>query len=265
MQIFLAILFSAVFSLAAWQRRALSRSGALAAFFTGALIFGIGGFAWAALLLAFFISSSLWSRVFVGEKKAMNAQYEKGTQRDWGQVLANGGIGIGLVLFHGLYPSSSWPWVAFAGAMAAVNADTWATELGAFSPTQPRLVTNGKPVEKGDSGGVTLTGYAAALGGAALVAFIALLFPSPARQPGLLVAILLAGLIGSTIDSMLGATLQAMYYCPTCRKETERHPVHSCSSPTTPLHGWTWLNNDWVNFISSLGGALACWLLWKLL
>src|SRR5262249_3152460 len=40
---------------------------------------------------------------------------------------------------------------------------------------------------------------------------------------------LLSGLIGSLFDSWLGATYQAMYYCPACQKETERH-IHSCGS-----------------------------------
>ena len=66
----------------------------------------------------------------------------------------------------------------------------------------------------------------------------------------------LAGLLGSLADSALGATLQAIYTCPKCQKETERHPLHSCGSPTTLAHGLSWLNNDWVNITCTLVGAL---------
>jgi len=240
----------------AWLLGALSRSGAGMAAAIGGLIFGAGGLPWAVLLLLFFISSSLWSRAFARRKNPLSEKYAKGSQRDWGQVLANGGLGAGLALIHGLYPDQRWLWLAFGGAMAAVNADTWATELGVLSPSSPRRITNGQVVEAGSSGGVTLAGYLAALGGAALIAGVAA-WLSPARTGGwaTAMAITLAGVAGSTLDSILGASLQAIYYCPHCQKETERHPKHTCGTPTHLLRGWRWLNNDWVNFLSSLVAA----------
>jgi len=63
------------------------------------------------------------------------------------------------------------------------------------------------------------------------------------------------GLAGALFDSLLGATVQGIYFCDRCRKETER-PVHRCGAQTRRLRGWTWLNNDWVNFLSSLVGGL---------
>jgi uncharacterized membrane protein len=73
------------------------------------------------------------------------------------------------------------------------------------------------------------------------------------------VIIILAGLIGSLFDSTLGATIQAIYWCETCNKETERHPRHSCGTQTYQVRGWSWINNDGVNFACSLMGAfLVC-------
>jgi Raf kinase inhibitor-like YbhB/YbcL family protein len=68
--------------------------------------------------------------------------------------------------------------------------------------------------------------------------------------------ITLAGLAGSLVDSLLGATWQAIYYCPACRKETERHPLHTCGTPITLLRGWRWLNNDWVNATCTTSAVL---------
>src|SRR5690606_2769225 len=102
----------------------------------------------------------------------LSEKFSKGHRRDWAQVAANGGLGALLAVAHALLPGEAWPWMAFAGAMAAVNADTWATELGVLNPTPPRLVTSGKPVERGTSGAVSVGGSLAALAGAALVAGI---------------------------------------------------------------------------------------------
>jgi uncharacterized membrane protein len=68
------------------------------------------------------------------------------------------------------------------------------------------------------------------------------------------------------VDSLLGAWVQVIYYCPACEKETERHPTHSCGTATMPLRGLPWLQNDWVNTACTLSGALiATGLVWLLM
>jgi len=249
----------------AWRVGALTPSGALAAAITGGVIFGWGGLEWAVLLLAFFVSSSVLSRAFARRKADLAEKYSKGERRDWGQVLANGGLGALLVLASAVLIGEAWPWVAYAGAMAAVNADTWATELGVFSPRPPRLITTGRSVERGTSGGITLLGYLAALAGSALIGGLAAWMGESPQPAAVWVAVTLAGLAGSTFDSWLGGSVQAIYHCPRCGKETERSPLHTCGTPTVFLRGWRWLDNDWVNFLCSMVGALAAVGLWVLL
>ncbi|MBN1146366.1 MAG: DUF92 domain-containing protein [Anaerolineales bacterium] len=266
----IGLLFGILISAMAWRARALNRSGAWAAALSGGLIFGLGGLAWAVLLMAFFISSSALSRAFARRKAALSEKFSKGSQRDWGQVLANGGLGALLAIVHAWLPEAAWPWVAFAGAMAAVNADTWATEIGVLNPSPPRLVTTGKLVERGASGGVSLLGSLAALGGATLVAALAAAFSAwigPARlgPATLLLAAIAGGVGGAFLDSILGATVQAIYYCPACQKETERHPAHTCGEQTYQARGWRWLDNDRVNFAASLTGALIAIGIWAAL
>ena len=264
LQLLLGFLLGALIGYLAWRVRSLSASGAWAAAITGGLIFGLGGIPWAVLLLAFFISSSALSRWSAARKAALDEKFSKGSQRDWGQVLANGGLGALLVIVAIVLPQSGWTWAAYAGAMAAVNADTWATEVGVLSKSAPRLITSGKEVERGTSGGVSLLGYLAVFAGAALVALAAAGFAPAGSRLAFAAVVTLAGAAGSTFDSWLGATVQAIYYCPNCQKETERHPQHTCGAATTLQRGWRWLDNDWVNFLCSLVGALAAALLWML-
>lgn len=261
----LGLLFGVLIGFLAWRAGALSLSGGLAAALTGGLIFGLGGLDWAALLLTFFISSSALSHLFHRLKARLIEKFSKGSRRDWGQVLANGGLGALLAVMHALLPEQPWPWIAFAGAMAAVNADTWATELGVLSRSEPRLITSWKRVERGTSGAVSAFGSLAALAGAGLIGLGTAAFTHPSNALAAGSAAVLGGLAGSLVDSLLGATLQAIYYCPQCRKETERHPLHLCGTPTQPLRGLSWLNNDWVNFTCSLAGALAALGAWRLL
>jgi uncharacterized protein (TIGR00297 family) len=271
MQLLIGLLLAILIALLAWRARALSTSGALAAILTGGLIFGLGGLSWAALLLVFFISSTALSKGFARRKAALNEKFSKGSRRDAGQVLANGGLGALLVVASALLGAPPWIWLAYVGAMAAVNADTWATELGVLNARPPRLITTGKPAERGTSGAISLLGTLAALSGAALVGLVAVLLPPPGFREWVtsgsvvLLAATLGGLAGSLFDSLLGATVQAIYYCPACLKETERHPQHLCGSTTQPLRGWQWLNNDGVNFLCSLAGALLAAALWALL
>ncbi|MFZ6019463.1 MAG: DUF92 domain-containing protein, partial [Chloroflexota bacterium] len=63
-QIGLGLGLAVIISLAAYAAGSLSRSGALAAILLGTAVFGLGGLPWAVLLLGFFISSSLLSRLF---------------------------------------------------------------------------------------------------------------------------------------------------------------------------------------------------------
>lgn len=254
-QLLYGFLLAITVAYAAYRARSLDRSGALAAALTGTIIFGLGGWQWTVILLVFFISSSILSRLFSKHKSGLNEKFDKGSQRDAAQVLANGGIAALFAGLHFFLPSSPWPWLAFTASLAAVNADTWATELGVLNPTPPRMINTGQPVEKGTSGGISLAGTLAALSGAGLIAaFAQLVHP----VPGILVVfslISLAGLLGAMFDSLLGATLQAIYTCPACHKETERHPLHTCRTATTHLRGLKWLNNDLVNLGCSLVGA----------
>jgi uncharacterized protein (TIGR00297 family) len=266
MQILLGFGLAILIAFVAYRAHSLSPSGAFAATLVGAVVFGMGGWQWAVLLLTFFISSSTLTRAFKKRKAGLDEKYSKGGRRDAAQVFGNGGLATLFAGLHFFQPDAPWVWVAFAASLAAVNADTWATELGVLSPRPPRMMTNpAKEVEKGTSGGVSLVGTLAALGGSGVIGFLAAALGGPAAPyPAawtMSVAVTLAGLLGSLFDSLLGATVQAIYHCPTCDKETERHPLHTCGAATTLKRGWPWLDNDLVNLGCAIFGVAVALLL----
>jgi uncharacterized protein (TIGR00297 family) len=251
----LALMASFIGSYMGW----LSLSGTFAAFGVGLIVFGLGGLSWAVLLLLFFISSSLFSVLFKTRKHNLEGYADKGSRRDSRQVLANGGLAGIFVILNSIFPHSWWTWVGFAAAFAAANADTWATEIGPLSKTPPILITSGKIVARGTSGGISLVGSLGSVFGSAVVALAAwALWPIPTGVPNvwIFLAIFCAGIFGSLVDSFLGARLQRVNFCPKCEKETEKSSWHSCGYETIYLRGWKWLDNDWVNFFCTLSAVI---------
>lgn len=254
----------------AYRARSLDESGALAAGILGSVVFGLGGVGWAVVLLTFFLSASALSKVFKPEKSAVARDFAKGSRRDAGQVTANGGAGGLLALMFFLLvqfsPENKWLsplWVGFCASFAAANADTWATELGVLNPRRPVLISSFKRVPQGTSGGVSLVGTLAAMAGSVLVGFMAVLSIRAGWGPvGKLplweqfLVITGAGILGGFVDSYLGATVQAVYTCPACETETERHPIHACGRATVLKRGLPWLNNDWVNAACTVSAGL---------
>ncbi|MEN8171534.1 MAG: DUF92 domain-containing protein [Chloroflexota bacterium] len=256
MQLFTGLIFGVSIAGIAYRLKALNPSGTIAAAFVGWIIWGLGGVSWAIILLIFFVSSSTLSRMFKERKSNLHEKFSKGSRRDWAQVLANGGAGSAAAILAYTYPQNVWIWAAYLGAMATVTADTWATELGVLNKHAPRLITTGEKVVTGTSGAVSLLGTLATLGGAAVISVFGAIFLFQDKAIILMLSVTLGGMCGAFFDSLLGATIQAIFTCPACQKETERYPTHACGTATIPQRGWSWLNNDWVNFIASIVGAV---------
>ncbi len=265
MQFLFGFIFGVSVASIAWRLKALSTSGAVAAAIVGWIIWGLGGMPFAMVLLAFFISSSALSRAFRSRKSELHEKFSKGNRRDGAQVLANGGIGSLLAIWIFIFPQNMWVWAAYLGAMAAVTADTWATEIGVLNRRLPRLITTGGVVETGTSGAISLTGTLATFGGAALIAIIGAFFSHQESVLILVLVVTFGGFCGAFLDSLLGATVQAIFYCANCQKETEHYPLHACGNATIQQRGWGWLNNDWVNFIASIVGAVIAAGFWVVL
>jgi uncharacterized protein (TIGR00297 family) len=275
--------------LAGWSLGALSPGGAVAAGLVGGTVLVRGGLPAAGALVAFFVTSSALGRYKVRAKARRGVLAQaKGGRRDAWQVLANGGAGAVALALGGRRGAP-----AFLGALATAGADTWATELGLLASGPPRLVTTLRPVAPGTSGAVTPQGTLAAVGGALTVgatwgvvqALERKLAPQraqggraecggrgssgargaardgargPARwsPAGAVPLAVVVGVAGAFVDSLLGATVQGAYWCPTCQEplEVARHP--RCGGRATLVRGWPWLTNDAVNALATATGAV---------
>ncbi|MNI38466.1 hypothetical protein D3C73_926050 [compost metagenome] len=278
----IGLLGSSLIAAAAYIKRSFSRSGAMAAVILGTMMYTLGSLAWFGTLIIFFISSTVLSKLKHKRKEAAEKGYAKGGRRDAGQVAANGGIGLLLCIGNAWMSDPIW-WMVYVGVMATVTADTWATELGGLSKIAPRSIVTGKPVAPGTSGGITLLGLSASAAGGLLIGASAWLFMYLGSLPyaglalssswtwvtllenkvgSLWVWLVIggaSGLVGSCIDSWLGAVWQVMYRCKKCGRELEK-PIH-CDYKADRIRGYVWLTNDVVNAISSLWGGVVALLL----
>ncbi|XP_015696859.1 protein PGR [Oryza brachyantha] len=239
----------------------------------------VGGYRFAGMLLVFFFTASRVTRVGEARKRALDPDFKEGGQRNWKQVLSNSGIANILVVLITLVTGgadkcldtreSSLVTALIGGVIghyACCNGDTWSSELGILSKTEPRIITTFKRVRKGTNGGVTIDGLlaAAAAGFSIGLTFVLLGFLTTQcdsdvfwRQLLVIPLATAAGLCGSLIDSLLGATLQYSGYCNTRKK------VVGVEGPTvTRISGLNILDNNGVNvvsvFLTTLITALAC-------
>lgn len=269
--ILLGSVAAAAVAVAAVRLRALTLSGAAAAWVIGTLVFGIGGLVFSVPLIAFFVSSSAISRLRSERKQTAEQAYARVGARGGWQVLANGGIPTAIVCAAALTRPSAIPttrdwFLLYLCAIALANADTWATELGALTRATPRLITSWKAVPAGASGGITTMGTLASLAGALLIPLSAwAVWPHQSTfllwriDPAETLAVTWAGFMAALLDSVLGGSVQAQFRCAVCRRivEVKTH----CARATTRVRGMTWMGNDVVNLISSLASVAAGWYL----
>ncbi len=255
-----------LFSAAAWRLRWLTRRGAAAAWAVGSAVLASGGVWWLVVLAAFFATGTGLSHV--GRDRKTQPEH-LGEGRNAAQVLGAGGVGALIALLWGAFPMPDPLRVvlysAFLGSLAAAAADTWATEIGMLSSAPPRLLTSGRPVPPGTSGGITLLGTTAGVAGAALVTGVGLAgvgLPgaglsgmSRVGGPAFFAAITAAGTAAMLLDSLLGATLQATF------RRADGSVTEDPGEGTTLIRGIAWLTNPVVNLVATTAGAVAAGLL----
>ncbi|KAL7424376.1 hypothetical protein Q5752_000058 [Cryptotrichosporon argae] len=264
------------------RKGSLSASGAVAAWAVGyghlanpLNVFGVG-------MIVFYLLGSRATKVKADVKARLEDGLDPtkpGGNRGAIQVLANSLPSLlSALAFRYAYPAlsaSTSPLalplgrsliLAALAHLAAVLADTLASELGMLS-TRPYHVLSLRPVRQGTNGGVSLLGLGvSAVGGLVmgttfaldLALESALTRAQAAELVGLGTA---AGLVGSVLDSLLGATLQATYL----DTSTSRILTDASSTPRAAPgvvrvgSGRDVLSNSGVNFVTGCIMAAAGW------
>lgn len=250
----IGFILSLLIAFAAYRKKSLTLDGSVGATLMGTIIYATSGLFGTAVMILFFISSSLLSHFKKGLKEKVIRQFEKTGRRDVFQVFANGGVGLIYSMLFYITKNAAFL-LMMAISFATANADTWATELGVLNRDNPISLRTFRRVEKGTSGAISLQGTAAALFGAMFIAvFAALGFKlAGLRMPGFtffqsFILVTAGGFAGSLIDSILGATVQGVYYSDEIEGETEKSMYNG--RPTVLIRGFKFVNNDIVNFLS---------------
>jgi uncharacterized protein (TIGR00297 family) len=136
---------------------------------------------------------------------------------------------------------------AFLGYISCCAGDTWSSEIGQLSEEEPRLITTLRPVRKGTNGGVTLLGLVSSCLGGLFVGLIFFITGGSYQTQWKVIPLGVgAGLVGSIIDSLLGATIQFTGYNRKTGKITGK------SGPdVSPISGSALLDNNGVNVVSA--------------
>ncbi|SDM81645.1 TIGR00297 family protein [Fictibacillus solisalsi] len=239
----------------AYKLRMLTLDGAFSSWGLGVVVCAAFGYQGFGLLLLFFISSSLLSKWGKEKKKELRTLSVESKGRNAGQVFANGGAAFLAGGGYLLFPHPFWL-ALFIASLAEAAADTWASEVGVLSKGEPYHILRRSRVERGISGAVSPLGLTAAALGSLLISVTgALLFFESRWTIYVLFLTFLAGFLGNVLDTIIGGSVQLGFRCSICGSEVEEH-TH-CGVPTEQIKGWSSVNNNTVNFISSMLAGLA--------
>jgi uncharacterized protein (TIGR00297 family) len=237
----------------AYFRHSLNKSGFIAATFFGTLIYVFGGILVWGTLIAFFISSSLITKLSENKDK----KHTEG--RNHLQVIANSLVAI---IFSILYYVTKTEIFLLAAvvAISTSNSDTWASEIGSISKGKTFYIVNFKVAPKGASGAISGLGTLASFIGALFIGIIFIglyaITESITFTQILYFGFVITsyGFLGNLIDSYLGALIQAKYRGIDTGTITENKWLPN--EKVVLASGLALITNDMVNLLSALFASI---------
>ena len=217
-ELIIVLIFLIIFSIFSYKKKLLDFEGILIANAVGlaAITYGLNPLLDFLAVVIFFILGEI----------ASNFPKKKHGRRGIWNVVGNSLPALIVLSLILIYPEHSFLFeLGFFGAIAAALSDTLSSEVGYYSKAKPIMITTFKRVERGTDGAISILGeFAGLIGG--LV--IALLYFSLYQNIYTAIVIVVAGLIGTNMDSLFGAIF-----------ETKKI-----------------LNNTHVNLLGGLSGAI---------
>jgi len=246
-----AILLNSLLLLLAWllPKKLLTPAGYLHAWLLGVIIWGCMGWRGYSVVMVYFLLGSAVTRLGMARKQAAGIAEgrsgRRGPENVWGSALTAAVCALALAALQlgGTAPLRE-VWLpllslAYVSSLSTKLSDTTASEVGKAYGRRTFLITTLKPVPPGTEGAVSLEGTLAGIGGSALIAATAWgigLIPAWG-----MVVCLIAALLATTGESLIGATLQNQF---------------------------PWLTNEVVNIINTTLGAILALILgytWRFL
>ncbi|MBB6214092.1 uncharacterized protein (TIGR00297 family) [Anaerosolibacter carboniphilus] len=214
---------------------------ALAALWLIGLASGINGFFWLFPLGYFLLTGSLLTKLQTDYKKRIKSK-EK-SARNWKQLSANGFLAAVSAFLYFLLHEPVYYYI-YITAIAVNLFDTWCAETGTLFPAKTYSLYKLKVVPQGVSGGITLGGtlggYIGFLGYLMMVYILSWLGWLPPIAGQIYGLISISGILGGFFDSFLGIFEN--------EKDFEGVYRH--------IQKIAWLQNNMVNFLSSVFGCL---------
>lgn len=248
MRLVIALAAVLVIGLIAYRKRQLNLSGVVAAVVMGAAATVMGGFSSLSLYLFFLISAAVIGKLSK-RIRGLDRIHKKGGRRDAVQVLANGGAALAAMLIHA-FDSSPVYLAVFTACLAEACSDTWASEIGVLSKSEPVSILTFTKVPKGLSGGVSLLGTCSAMLSSILYGIFAFSCYDGINL-SLVMVVIFSSFAGVMTDSVLGATLQAHFYDEKEDIITE-HSRDREGNALKLVRGLRFMDNDMVNLTSNI-------------
>jgi len=186
----------------------LTRQGWIHAGILGTVLWGCLGWRGWLAVVAYLAMGSAVTKLGFRTKQAAGLAEARGGRRGpenvWGSALV-------AALLAALTPLAG-PWatlllLGFAASLAAKLADTFGSEIGKRWGRHTVLITSLRPVARGTEGAISLEGTAASGLGSGLMAGVMAAL-GVIETPWALAVVVVAGLVATLLESLIGATLQ---------------------------------------------------------